>query len=131
MPNRTARRAAALALALISVCAHANKDTDEWLAYHRGIARDMHANVIDAMRDGPAARFRGEFLSENDPADDPHATALCGEVNGKNAYGGYTGFYRFIITTKGMLVFEQTNATAFSYIWPVWCVRPLPVKLPI
>ncbi|GGC67094.1 hypothetical protein GCM10011504_51370 [Siccirubricoccus deserti] len=47
--------------------------------------------VADALRDPESARFRGvRVIREADGSD-----ALCGELNAKNAYGGYVGYEPF------------------------------------
>jgi hypothetical protein len=47
--------------------------------------------VADTLRDPESARFRGvRVVREADGSD-----ALCGELNAKNAYGGYVGYEPF------------------------------------
>jgi hypothetical protein len=48
--------------------------------------------VADQTRDPEAARFRRTFVVRN-PLEDNDA--LCGEMNAKNAYGGYVGYQPF------------------------------------
>lgn len=43
------------------------------------------------LKDPASAEFRGSFVSSAGGAP-----TVCGEVNGKNGFGGYTGFQRFI-----------------------------------
>lgn len=47
--------------------------------------------VADQLRDPQAAQFRNVRAIRDQDGDE----ALCGEVNGKNAYGGYIGFQPF------------------------------------
>jgi len=130
MTTRPARRiAAALALALISVGAHAAGAAELIAQYQRSLPGELHRSVVDSLKDGPSARFRGQFLSENDPDDFPLVTSLCGEVNAKNSYGAYAGFHRFVATSSGLIIFEHGDEAAFRSIWPVWCLRPLPIQL--
>lgn len=44
--------------------------------------------VVQQMRDPAAVQFQGERLTQGG--------WLCGELNGKNGYGAYTGFKRFM-----------------------------------
>lgn len=44
--------------------------------------------VVQQMRDPATVQFQGERLTQDG--------WLCGELNGKNGYGAYTGFKRFM-----------------------------------
>ena len=46
------------------------------------------AHAVQQLRDPDSVQFRAEKLAR--------AGWLCGELNGKNAYGAYTGFKRFV-----------------------------------
>ena len=46
------------------------------------------AHAVQQLRDPDSVQFRAERLTS--------AGWLCGEMNGKNAYGAYTGFKRFM-----------------------------------
>ena len=48
----------------------------------------LRAHVVRQLRDPDSVQFRAEKLAR--------AGWLCGELNGKNAYGAYTGFKRFV-----------------------------------
>ena len=45
-----------------------------------------------SLRDADSAKFKGIKYKESRPG---LVWDMCGEVNAKNAYGGYTGFERF------------------------------------
>jgi hypothetical protein len=47
--------------------------------------------VAEAMRDPDSTKFR-DVVAYN-------KNGVCGEVNAKNAYGGYVGYKRFMVTT--------------------------------
>ena len=51
---------------------------------------DIKARVAEGLRDPSSALIRNVF-----EVDNPNMTIICGEVNGKNAYGGYAGFTSF------------------------------------
>ena len=48
----------------------------------------LRAHVVQQLRDPDSVQFRAEKLTR--------AGWLCGELNGKNAYGAYAGFKRFV-----------------------------------
>ena len=48
----------------------------------------LRAHVVQQLRGPDSVQFRAEKLAR--------AGWLCGELNGKNAYGAYTGFKRFV-----------------------------------
>ncbi|MFC0634344.1 hypothetical protein [Brevundimonas balnearis] len=51
------------------------------------------ATVAAQLRDPSSAQFRAvEVIEQPDGR-----SVVCGEVNGKNAYGGYAGFTRFVV----------------------------------
>ena len=88
------------------------------------LMKTLRKQLLVALKDPDSARFKDEFVSLSDDAENP-VWSLCGTVNSKNAYGGYVGFSRFIVTMNGMLI-TDTGATpsATQYAWPVWCGKP-------
>ena len=50
-------------------------------------------------------------------------TAVCGEVNAKNGFGGYTGFERFISAGAKELTFleSQMKAGEMNKAWDMFC----------
>lgn len=63
----------------------------------------MQLAVRDQLKDPESAQFRNlqyyprVFLGKNGEKTAIEAT-LCGEVNAKNSYGGYTGYHSFFMT---------------------------------
>ncbi len=53
------------------------------------------AKLIERLKDPDSAMFKSLRVVEGKGGE-----ALCGEVNAKNSYGGYTGFNRFFVSTK-------------------------------
>jgi hypothetical protein len=47
--------------------------------------------------------------------------AICGEFNGKNRFGGYTGFGRFIVTGSGLVFMDAPEDQAASKRWASYC----------
>lgn len=64
--------------------------------------REAKQAVAAEMRDPDAAQFRSIWSSSN---------GVCGEVNGKNAFGAYVGFRPFIYnrSTKSVSVLDLTS----------------------
>jgi hypothetical protein len=58
--------------------------------------------VRDRLRDADGAKFRKMYVSR--AAGPP---MVCGEVNAKNGFGGYSGWQRFIAAPTGELVFLE------------------------
>lgn len=76
----------------------------------------LHQNKIKArMNDPESAQFRNVYVSS--------LSLVCGEVNAKNGFGGYTGFQRFI--SGGELQFVETDMAAgeMDKSWPQFCGR--------
>lgn len=87
-------------------------------------AASLRKQVVARLKDPDSVRFRNEFLSYSD--GQPPVVSLCGQVNAKNSFGGYSGFEGFISTAEGLVVAEGAEAQgAFAAIWQVWCARPV------
>lgn len=56
-------------------------------------------NVVSNFRDPVSVQYRNVFISKTG-----ETALLCGEINGKNVYGGYVGFRAFV----GMLDKDTT-----------------------
>ena len=62
------------------------------------------SSVADSLRDPPSAQFRGVRMVTY-----LHGKVVCGEVNGKNAYGGYVGYRPFVSGTSTSTIFDADN----------------------
>lgn len=84
-------------------------------------AEEQKAIVAAKLRDPESARFRNLSLG---------LTGMCGEVNGKNAYGGYAGFRRFYVA--GDHVNIDDDRPTFASLYEVTCkdARPLDLETP-
>lgn len=52
---------------------------------------------------------------------DSGVTSVCGTVNAKNSFGGYTGFKRYIYeSARGSVIFDAGEAS-FSEAWLITC----------
>ncbi|MFD1795324.1 hypothetical protein FQV27_08715 [Paracoccus aurantiacus] len=62
----------------------------------------IQSTIIDGMKDPASAQLRNLVAYD---LSDGQGRAICGEVNGKNAFGGYVGFQPFFMRVKdGRLV---------------------------
>lgn len=60
-----------------------------------------------SLRDPASAQFRNvRVVAQKDGRN-----AVCGEINGRNAYGGYAGFHGFYVLA-GEAFFEPNTASA-------------------
>lgn len=78
--------AAGSALALLCGC-----DLTQDMAIDKG--KEM---VASALKDPGSAEFQGVFMVEEKVIGETHYGFLCGAVNSRNSFGGYTGFQRFV-----------------------------------
>ena len=58
----------------------------------------LHQAIADAMRDPEATRFRQTRIVRRIQIS---GAIVCGEINAKNAFGGYIGFQSFIAMVAG------------------------------
>ena len=82
--------------------------------------------VTDKLRDPSSAQFRNVRRIEHSNG----STMFCGEVNGRNAYGGMSGFQRFeagVGTTGNATAMidggEELNSAYFEGAWNQFCGR--------
>lgn len=68
--------------------------------------------VMKLLKDRGSAEFRHERWS---------GTAVCGEVNARNSFGGMTGFQRFVATSGFAVLEENMQAQDFAEVWAKAC----------
>ena len=69
--------------------------------------------IQERLKDPGSAEFRNIVSSE---------TVACGEVNAKNAFGGYVGFTRFLHTAGGITMLDESQDKAsFDVLWRTLC----------
>lgn len=68
--------------------------------------------VKQQLKDPSSAQFRNAFITT--PADDTSQISYCGEVNAKNAYGGYTGFKPFFVDFENGPIFGTPETPGVS-----------------
>lgn len=74
------------------------------------------AAAADSLRDPSSAQFRAVRVKDD---------YVCGELNGKNAFGAYAGFTRFVVQPDGAVISEPTGSTeddhlALQYFEVIW-----------
>lgn len=84
--------------------------------YTNFVAQAKQALTKD-FKDPSSVQYRGLFVSGTT------LPVLCGEVNGKNSYGAYTGFKRFYTTADGMImqIDSPKENYALEQMWPKMC----------
>lgn len=68
-------------------------------------------HIKGRLKDPSSAKFSGEFIGKNG--------AICGHVNAKNSFGGYTGESRYIFSVNFSAIDE--GATSFNKEWGRQC----------
>lgn len=101
--------------ALASLAACAMNDTPLTTRPEPVTAADRSAiniAVVDRLKDPATAQLRGVQAFSLSNGD----RAICGEVNGRNSFGGYVGFQPFYIRTRGgqIVTFEVASP---QYEW--------------
>ena len=67
--------------------------------------------VLASLKDPGSAEFRNQY-------------GICGEVNAKNSFGGYTGFKRFIASSEHLVIQEGSLPSSdFQEVWQEICTR--------
>lgn len=89
----------AFAIAGLSACSKPNPTPDEQL-----VAR-VESEIRARMKDPDSTQFRPGFA-------DAKKKIVCGEVNAKNSYGGYTGFENYSYY-NGRLHLQSDNPKAY------------------
>lgn len=70
------------------------------------------------LKDPASAEFRNTFISNA-----IGAPVVCGEVNAKNGFGGYTGFQRFISGGSIQVIEADMAAGEMDKTWSQVCGR--------
>ena len=107
-------RPIALSISLLLIASTANAQNtareDAWVAQGMDTVREL-------LRDPGSAEFRDVYFNRG--ADDIPVT--CGEVNSRNAYGGYSGFQRFVSAGSPDLTFLEEQVADFDTVWRQLC----------
>ncbi|HEX7385825.1 MAG TPA: hypothetical protein VF285_00935 [Castellaniella sp.] len=75
------------------------------------LQRLVRSWVVAGLKDPDSAKFRNQY-------------GVCGEVNAKNALGGYVGYRRFIAVREDLVVVDDgltTSPADFEKVWASSC----------
>lgn len=72
--------------------------------------------VAERLRDPDSAQFRNIKSGERRGMFN-----VCGEVNGKNAYGAYAGYERFVASNDGKAIYLESQWPTFEVRWITDC----------
>jgi len=79
-------------------------------------------SVLSKLKDPKSADFRRVYLLRSKD----NMAAICGEVNSKNAFGGYVGFQRFISSGAPEATFLENEphiSGSFQELWNRLCKK--------
>lgn len=98
---------ALLALFLITSCGivYGNDQTGNEVEQAAQRAKEA---VAAQLRDPESARFRSVAIYQRIDRHGQSHTIVCGEVNGKNVYGGYVGYTEFYVIDKTPKILNRT-----------------------
>lgn len=75
-------------------------------------------HIAQMMKDPGSTEFRNVFVSR-----DAEGAVVCGEVNSKNSFGGYSGFQRFISVDPMNIVETGMKKGEMDSLWQKFCGR--------
>lgn len=82
----------------------------EYIAFSRleddELIERIKGNVLSKLRDPDSTQFRDLRLVRNETQ-----AYLCGQVNSRNSFGGYTGFQWFFASPISQVVMEESDTT--------------------
>ena len=70
---------------------------------------DYERVVKSQLRDPDSAEFQNEDAYDN--------IGMCGQVNAKNGFGGYSGFKHFAILNNGVFLIEDSDPTSLQMVF--------------
>lgn len=92
-----------------------NKDNSGVLSY---LVQDM---IRKNAKDPDSVQFK----NENFYTDEKYGAVVCGQYNGKNSFGAYTGFKGYVATEKDKTLYMQdsVNKEKFPEKWNKLCIK--------
>lgn len=88
-------------------------------------ARTALQSVRDQLLDPDSARFRKVWAMRYPVQGQADAAIFCGEVNGRNPMGGYSGFQPFI--ALGHTVYTAETSGVFEGMYRDYCLSAIPI----
>jgi len=83
--------------------------------------KKAHDRVLTVLKDSDSAKFRNDKKYKSGTNG---SIIVCGEVNSKNSYGGFTGFSRYYVNSeseKFKVSIETDSDKMFSTFWGIAC----------
>lgn len=122
------KRTAILACLLLAACAGSRADI-ETPAQSVDLTADLRSNIEQGVRSGlkdpDSARFGTMKVAIK--RDDPETYVVCGWVNSKNSFGGYTGEQPFLamyaVPAKGAVLIGTGGTRTESTVIMSECAR--------
>jgi hypothetical protein len=88
----------ATACVATSVVAQSELFNAEERAQGEASIRAAAAFFASSLREPSSATFRNVFIGKRPPPTKTLKIIVCGEINARNGFGGYTGFQHFIVS---------------------------------
>ena len=83
---------------------------------------EAKAAVVSVLKDPGSAQFQNVFITTP-----RQGMAVCGEINAKNSYGGYTGFQYFITGgIRGVSTTIEKPGSETGIYMMEWCLANKP-----
>lgn len=77
--------------------------------------------VKSKLKDPESAQFRNVVKYTSSHYESGHNTAVCGEVNSKNGFGGYVGFTEFMVIPPGLALLQESYESIFADMKASYC----------
>lgn len=109
---------------LISACSNTDSTPDSKssdAAKKESYIELNQERIKGQLKDPESARFRNVFVSNTIYISDD-TPMVCGEVNAKNSFGGYTGFKRFVSHGSVQLIEANMADGEIDKMWAL-CER--------
>lgn len=91
---------------LVSPSQSAKRDEDAY----RAVALNTLGKVRSSMKDPQSVQFRNLLIVHvSDGGLTPEASAVCGEINGRNSFGAYAGFIPFIAADDFLMTADDSS----------------------
>ncbi len=74
------------------------------IAQGRAQMREIAEEMAETLKDPPSARFRNVSIIKTIGDGGKETISVCGELNAKNSYGGYTGYVPFTIFSNRVFI---------------------------
>ena len=94
-------------------------ENDRW-AWAEAQKAYVKVNVLARLKDPGSAYFGRVFVRVPDKFDKKANGIVCGSVNAKNSFGGYTGMQGFVTFQNSLYI--KPEARYFTY-WNRYCVK--------